>query len=120
MLLRKNKEMEKKTFQNKWGGEGEQRVIHILNSDEMHGKARLFADNYLEPGASIGLHAHNGETEAYYFLEGNGIYSNDGDDYEIEAGDVAVVDDQHKHGVRNTGDTPLRFIALILYTNSKR
>ncbi len=118
-MLRKYSEMKRKTFENKWGGQGIQEVIHILNPDEMHGKGRLFADNFLPPGASVGLHPHNGDMEAYFFLEGRGLYTADGEEYEVEAGDVTVVDDHHEHGIRNIGDTPLRFIALILYTSEE-
>lgn len=115
-MLRKYSEMKRKTFENKWGGEGIQEVIHIMNPEEMQGKGRLFADNFLPPGASVGMHAHKGDMEAYFFLEGKGLYTSDTGDYEVEAGDVTIVDDNHEHGIKNIGDTPLRFIALILYS----
>lgn len=115
-MIRKNEEKTRVDFQNRFGGEGTFEVTHILNPEEMMGKGRLFADNTLAPGASLGTHEHNGDFEAYYFLEGEGLYSGPEGDVIVKAGDVTVVDDHGSHSIRNTGDTDLRFIALILYT----
>lgn len=119
MLLRHYEEMNKFKMENMRGGIGTVEVIHILNPDEMHNKGRLFAENIIPPGASIGHHPHTGDSEAYYFLEGTGLYRNNEDYYEVKAGDVAVVDAGDMHGITNTGEVDLRFIALILFTGEK-
>lgn len=118
-MIRKYSEMARKTFEKKWGGEGIQEVIHILNPDEMQGKGRLFADNFLPVGSSVGMHSHHGDFEAYFFLEGTGLYQTDDGEYQVEAGDVTIVDNHGSHGIKNIGDKPLRFIALILYSDEK-
>ncbi len=120
MLLRHYEDMNKFQMENMRGGKGVVEVLHILNPDEMQGKGRLFAENIMPPGTSIGLHAHKGDTEAYYFLEGSGRYQNNDEFFDVKAGDVAVVDDGDVHGIINSGEGPLRFIALILFTGEKK
>lgn len=119
MMLRHFDEMNKFQMENMRGGKGIVDVIHLLNPDEMQNKGRLFAENIVPPGASIGLHPHKGDTEAYYFLEGKGMYRNNDELFEVKAGDLTVVDDGDHHGVENIGEGPLRFIALILFTGEK-
>ena len=92
---------------------------HLLKPEEMFGKGRLFAELTIPPGASIGLHRHDGNVEAYYFLEGKGRYVDNGDIYEVAAGDLTLVDDHGSHGVENTGDVPLKLIGLILFTGDQ-
>ena len=74
----------------------------------------MFSRVTLEPGSDLGYHEHHGETETYYLLEGKGVYNDDGSLIPVEAGDVTFCEDGHGHGVENTGDTDLVFIALIL------
>jgi mannose-6-phosphate isomerase-like protein (cupin superfamily) len=102
------------------GGQGTVSVKHLLNPDELLGKGRLFAENTIPPGASIGLHRHEGDVEAYYLIQGSGIYHNNDQVFDIKAGDMALVDDHHEHSIENTGDMPLVFIALILFTGDKK
>ena len=102
------------------GGEGIVTVKHLLNPDEMLGKGRLFAENTVPLGASIGRHRHEGDAEAYYILRGSGLYHDNEQAFEIKAGDMALVDDHNFHSIENTGDVPLVFIALILFTGEKK
>jgi mannose-6-phosphate isomerase-like protein (cupin superfamily) len=106
-------------IENMRDGKGIVTVKHILNPDEMLGKGRLFAVNTIPAGASIGLHPHEGDIEAYYIVQGSGIYYNNDEKYEVKAGDLTVVDDHNCHGIENTGNEPLVSIALILFTGGK-
>ena len=116
MLFRHSDEMLTQQIENMRGGQGTATVKHLLNPDEMLGKGRLFAENTLPPGASIGLHPHEGDFEVYYILQGRGRYYNNDQVFEVKAGDMTRVDDHNTHSIVNTGDTPLVFIALILFT----
>lgn len=120
MLLRHYEDMNKFQMENMRGGKGTAEVVHLLNPDEMKDKGRLFAENILPPGTSIGIHPHHGDTEAYFFLEGTGLYQNNEETFQVKAGDLTVVDDGDLHGIENTGEGPLRFIALILFTGEKK
>ncbi|GHU27548.1 cupin [Betaproteobacteria bacterium] len=116
MLLRHSSDMLTQEKPHLRDGKGTVTVEHILNPDELSGKGRLFAIHILPPGASIGLHPHDGEIEAYHFLAGKGRYWNNEEVFDVVAGDTTLVDDHNSHGVENTGDTPLKFIGLILFT----
>ena len=95
-------------------GEAEQRKI--TNSDaELYGKGRLFTHMILAPGRSIGEHTHSGDNEIFYFLSGTGTYNDNGTVVTVNPGDTAICNDGEMHGLINTGDQPLEFIALILY-----
>ncbi len=120
MLFRHSSDMVTLQHEHLRDGKGTVTVKHLLNPDEMLGKGRLFAENILPPGASIGLHRHEGDSEAYYILRGNGIYHDNDQVFSITAGDLALVDDQNSHSIENTGDIPLVFIALILFTGEKK
>ena len=120
MLFRHSNEMVTQQIENMRGGQGSVTVKHLLNPDEMLGKGRLFAQNTIPPGASIGLHRHQGDIEAYYVIEGSGVYHDNDQAFAIGAGDLAQVDDQNQHSIENTGDVPLVFIALILFTGTAK
>ena len=120
MLFRPSDRMVTQNIENMRGGKGTVAIKHLLNPEELLGKGRLFAENTVPPGASIGLHRHEGDVEAYYVIAGNGVYYNDGERYAIKVGDLTLVDDQHQHSIENTGDTPLVFIALILFTGDRK
>ena len=98
------------------GGKGEVEMHLIAESvDELYGKGRLFNRMTIAPGNSIGQHMHEGDNEIFYFLSGTGTYFDNGTYVEVGPGDVTVCNDGETHGVENTGDVPLEFIALILY-----
>ena len=76
----------------------------------------MCAHDRFEPGASVGLHRHEGDVEAYYILQGKGRYQNDDESFDVTAGDLTLVDNLHCHGIENTGEEPLKLIGLILFT----
>ena len=117
MLYRHSSDMFTQHNEHMRGGNGTVTVKHLLKPDEMLGKGRLFAELTLPPGASVGLHRHEGNVEAFYVLQGNGRYQNNDEFFEIATGDLALVDDNDSHGVENTGDIPLKLIGLILFTD---
>lgn len=96
------------------GGEGHVLIEHLLNDDQKGKASRMFAEVTLEPGCTLGFHEHHGESETYYLLTGEGIYQDNDKEYPVKAGDVTFCDDGNAHGLKNTGDSDLKFIALIL------
>jgi len=98
------------------GGNGDTEMHKILNgAEEMYGKGRMFNFMRLDVNHSIGEHAHQGDNEIFYFLSGVGEYNDNGTIVTVHPGDVAVCNDGETHSLKNIGDTPLEFIALILY-----
>lgn len=97
------------------GGAGHVLKKDILGEKELNGrKCRLYAEMTLEPGCSIGYHVHEGESETYYFLSGEGTYDDNGAERPVKAGDVTYTPDQCGHAIKNTGTENLVFMALII------
>lgn len=55
MIYRHSEEMVEQHIENMRGGKGIVTVKHLLNRNELLGKGRLFAENTVPVGASIGL-----------------------------------------------------------------
>ena len=75
---------------------------------------RMFNVLTLIPGASIGYHVHEGEGELFYFAAGSGKVCDDGEWYDVTAGDSMTTLSGHGHAVENTGDTDLILVAAIV------
>jgi mannose-6-phosphate isomerase-like protein (cupin superfamily) len=95
------------------GGEGTTTFAHFVESGVVP-NLRLGAELSLEPGGSIGYHQHVGEAEIFVFLEGTGVVNDNGTDIPVSKGDVMVTGDGSSHSVKNTGNVPLVFSALIV------
>lgn len=101
---------------NHLGGEGEITIRSLLNTpEEMYNKGRVFAHTTLQPGASIGYHVHENDSETYYIYSGTGEFNDNGAVRTVQAGDVAFTGSGEGHGIKNIGKEPLELIALILY-----
>jgi mannose-6-phosphate isomerase-like protein (cupin superfamily) len=96
------------------GGAGFLLKEGLLTNEQLGANCRMFSRVTLKPGCELGFHEHHGEIEAYYILTGHGIYLDDQKEVFVEAGDVTYCDDGHGHGLKNTGDEDLAFVALIL------
>ncbi len=83
-------------------------------SKELPEKVRLFATIRLIPGASIGYHVHENETEMFYFAEGTGIVKDDETEKAVSAGDSMLTFPGHGHAVENNGDKDLVLVAVIV------
>ena len=67
-----------------------------------------------EPGSGIGQHKHIKETEYYIITEGSGVVLEDDGKKDVIKGDVVVTGNGQSHSIENTGDTVLKFIAVII------
>ena len=77
-------------------------------------RIRLYSLVQLNPGEEVEYHMHSGESETFFMLSGKGIYNDNGTKVEITPGMVTFTPSGEGHGVKNTGDEKLSFIALIL------
>ena len=102
--------------ENMRGGKGCVHITHLYekDNDEFYGKGRLFAKITLQPGESIGYHVHEGETEMFYFASGSGRVCDDGEWYDVTAGDSMTTPGGHGHAVENTGAEDLVLVAVII------
>lgn len=99
-----------------FGGNGEITVRALLDGEEeMYSKGRIFAHTTVYPGAGIGYHIHENESETYYILSGIGKFNDNGIIRTVTSGNVTFTGAGEGHGIENAGDAPLEMIALILY-----
>lgn len=98
------------------GGEGIIEVINFFDEIDFAGMGRLYGISVIRPGCSIGKHTHSGEQEAYYFLEGEATYNDNGSEVILYPGDLSICRDGEFHAIRNDGNSDLRYIALISYS----
>lgn len=99
---------------NVLGGAGSYESRELFSRGDVNDKARLFAVNTMPPGASIGVHSHTGEGEAYVILQGEAVVTEDGAEYVLRPGDAEFCSDGHSHSIENRSAEPMSFLALIM------
>ena len=93
---------------------GKKQVNTTALSAGLPEKMRLFSVLTLVPGASIGYHVHENESEMFYFLEGCARVQDDEKTFDVTAGDSMATFSGHGHSVENTGETDLVILAAII------
>lgn len=88
----------------------------LLTEAEMFGKGKTFAKLILHPGCAMGFHMHDGDSEFYYILSGTGEYNDNGTIKCVNEGDLCAVSSGAGHSLKNTGDSDLTALALILFS----
>ena len=102
-------------YEKRAGGKGHVFIEPLLGEKELAGKCGLYARVTLEPGCSLGYHEHQGESETYYILEGQGLYSDNGQEVAVKAGDTMFCPSGEGHAIENTeASGNLSFMALII------
>ena len=110
-MITKKSEHTKDLRENMRGGDGVVQLTALSN--ELPPNVRLFSEIRLVPGASIGEHVHENETELFYFIQGSGTVTDDDKVLEVQAGDVMSTTNGHCHSVKNTGIEDLVMVAVI-------
>jgi len=77
-------------------------------------KLKMFSQVRLLPGKELAWHEHHGESEQYVILSGTGIYNDNGTEIPVGPGCVTCTRSGCGHGLKNTGEEPIVFIALII------
>ena len=97
-----------------------EQVLPHFKGGEKEYVARMFWDGStrimrgrLDPGASIGLHRHDGTSEAIYVLSGRGTATCDGVPEPLSPGDCHFCPEGHEHTLVNDGTEPLVFFAVV-------
>lgn len=67
----------------------------------------------LVPGATIGLHKHETNSEIIYILSGKGKVQYDGEEFEISEGMVHYCQKGHTHSLINNSENDLVFFAVV-------
>lgn len=69
--------------------------------------------NRLIPGASVGMHTHEKNSEIIYLMEGCGKVIYDGEEMRIEEGQVHYCPKGHTHSLINDSEKDLVFLAVL-------
>lgn len=95
-------------------------VIPNFKGGEKEFRAQMFWDGTtrimkgcLIPGASIGEHIHEGNSEILFVLSGEGTIIDDGAASPIVAGQCTYCPKGHRHSLVNTGCEDLVFYAAV-------
>ena len=98
----------------------EEKLLPNFKGGEENLGMRMFDDGAckimrgrLEPGASIGLHTHEGNSEIIYILEGTGKVEYDGGVETLAAGDCHYCPEHHTHRLINDSSEDLNFFAVV-------
>lgn len=82
--------------------------------------AKMFADErnrilhgVLEPGCSIGYHAHETSSEIIYVLSGTGVVKVEDGEEPVVAGQCHYCPKGHSHSLINNSEGPLEFFAVV-------
>jgi mannose-6-phosphate isomerase-like protein (cupin superfamily) len=94
-------------------GEGIASFTHLVDC-ENEKNIRMLSEISLPPGASIGYHQHNSETEYFLILSGKGTVNDNGTERPVSAGDAIITGNGASHCIKNTGKEPLVFHAVIV------
>jgi len=99
---------------NMRGGSGTVQISHAAAKGTLPPGLRLYAKLTLPPGAGIGEHAHEQETELFYVLQGQGEMLDGGVWTPLSPGDATSTGGGQSHALRNTGDGPFVVMATIV------
>ncbi|WP_458863559.1 cupin domain-containing protein [Acidaminobacterium chupaoyuni] len=113
-MLRRKDEMTSVKKPNLRGGEGVIDAYELLRPCDLSGKANLCAIMTVEPGCSIGEHAHQPDAEIYYMLEGELRVWDNGKETVFHPGDVMFTANGDTHAVRNDSDAPAKMLAIVI------
>jgi len=98
----------------------ETQILHNFKGGEGDTATKMFVDDNnrimfgkLTPGASIGLHRHEGSSEVIFIQSGCGKVFFEGDYEKVGAGDVHYCPEGCEHSLINDSDGDLTYFAVV-------
>ncbi len=100
--------------------EVEEQSLPNFKGGEKSYEARMYFDGQnrimkgrLQPGASIGLHTHETNSETIFLLKGNAHVLFDGEMLEFSEGQCHYCPKGHAHSLINDSDSEIQFVAVV-------
>lgn len=87
---------------------------NLIDFDGWDPKVRVYSLVQIKPGEEVEFHTHIGESETFFILSGKGIYNDNGTKIDAAPGMVTFCPSGQGHGIKNTGEEILAFMALIV------
>ena len=108
-------DIEMRTLNDVRGGSGPVYRWDIKPGGEpMPGQWKALAIMELPKGSSIGEHAHDGETEQFYVIEGEPTYTRNGEIFHGKEGDLLIYLPGDTHSIKNDGEGRVRILAMFV------
>ena len=115
-MIRKENECTIEYREHMRGGDGTVQITNLIaGPQELNDKGRLFGKVTIQPGCSIGFHVHEKDAELFYIIRGKGVYSDNGEEKIVRAGDCTICPAGTGHGIANRTDEVLELVAVIVY-----
>jgi mannose-6-phosphate isomerase-like protein (cupin superfamily) len=96
------------------GGPGSLTMTDLTAGAGTCKNCRLLSRIDIPPGAGIGRHDHQTETEYFIMLEGAAEVEDGDKKVTVGPGDVVITGDGAAHSITNTGTKPVKMIAVIV------
>ncbi|MBM6673320.1 cupin domain-containing protein [Marseilla massiliensis] len=100
-------QIKEESVMNFKGGKGE-----LCTRNYIDGKCKIMK-SCLRPGASSGLHTHEGNCEIVYIISGTATFYYDGEKETANPGEVHYCPEGHAHYMENNTDTDLVYLAIV-------
>lgn len=114
--MKKNYYEEKGVNKTIHDGEGLIKSVQLFKKEDFQTNLGYIAVTTIPIGASIGYHEHDKEIEEVYTIQsGEGLFTLDGETSAVTKGDVLVTPIGSKHGLQNTGKTPMEVFVFYVY-----
>lgn len=114
-MIKKAAEFQTDYRENMRGGNGTVEITNFVTPEELNSKGRMFANITLKPGCGIGYHIHENESELFYVMKGDVLYSDNGVAHNLSAGDVMICPPGTGHSIANNGQEVAEVCAVIVY-----
>lgn len=92
---------------------GAQRLSARVINDETVSSQRI-SWYEIAPGDQCTRHVHEGKFETWLVIQGTGVSHVGEQKFEVGPGDMIATPPGTPHGLVNTGETPLRFVNVVL------
>lgn len=113
-MIKNSESIKLVSYENLHGGKGLVHIAtHLDKKDNFEG-FNMFGKVTLDIGTSIGYHIHKDDAEAYYILEGQGVFIDNGRvEKNVSSGDLCIITKNQGHGIINCGNESLKMIAVV-------
>ncbi len=109
-MLTKFENIQPVTVNNLRGGEGS---CTLYKLEFLPKQYKMFAKIIVHPNSSIGYHAHVGDEEIIFVLEGKGKVIVEEETKELLPGMINVCKENHYHSVINDSDKDLIILGIV-------
>lgn len=114
-MLKKKDTIKPTIIENMKGGKKYVQKYSSIGDGDFTENAEVVSRLVLIPGASIGYHEHVGNEEVITVLSGTGHLTDDGEEFDLQAGDVTICREHHHHGIENTSESEeLVLMAVVI------